>query len=95
MINQKRIKTMQEKEIKLLFKAGVFDSCQAIPVSMSRGWTLKFITRDQEVVTLNLQRSKGEREFKSLDGAAAVARRIGFDWLNVQIGDLQWREKVS
>lgn len=49
---------MQEKEIKLLFKAGVFDSCQAIPVSMSRGWTLKFITRDQEVVTLNLQRSK-------------------------------------
>jgi hypothetical protein len=85
---------MQEKEIKLLFKAGVFESCQAIPISMSRGWTLKFITRDQEVVTLNLQRSKGEREFKSLDGASAVARRIGFDWLNVQIGDLQWREKV-
>jgi hypothetical protein len=94
-MNQNRIKAVQEKEIKLLFKAGVFTSCQAIPVSMSRGWTLKFITRDQEVVTLNLQRSKGEREFKSLDGAAAVARRIGFDWLNVQIGDLQWREKVS
>ncbi|GAA0694703.1 hypothetical protein GCM10009104_22770 [Marinobacterium maritimum] len=86
---------MQEKEIKLLFKAGVFESCQAIPISMSRGWTLKFITRDQEVVTLNLQRSKSEREFKSLDGASAVARRIGFAWLNVQIGDLQWREKVS
>lgn len=86
---------MQEKEIRLLFKAGVFESCQATPISMSRGWTLKFITRDNEVLTLNLQRSNTEREFKSLDGAAAVAKRIGFDWLNVQIGDLQWREKVS
>ncbi|WP_409524211.1 hypothetical protein [Nitrincola sp. MINF-07-Sa-05] len=86
---------MQEREIRLLFKAGVFESCQAIPISMSRGWTLKFITRDQEVVILNLQRSNSEREFKSLDGAAAVARRVGFDWLNVQIGDLKWREKVS
>lgn len=85
---------MQEREIKLLFKAGVFDSCQAIPVSMARGWTLKFVTRDNEVVTLNLQRSKDEREFKSLDGAAAVARRIGFEWLNVQIGELKWREKM-
>ncbi|WP_409523434.1 hypothetical protein [Nitrincola sp. MINF-07-Sa-05] len=86
---------MQEKEIRLLFKAGVFESCQAIPIAMSRGWTLKFITRNQEEVTLNLQRSQTEREFKSLDGAAAVARRVGFDWLNVQIGELKWREKVA
>jgi len=85
---------MQEREIKLLFKAGVFDSCQAAPVSMAKGWTLKFITKQSETLTLNLQRSKGEREFKSLDGAAAVARRIGFEWLNVQIGDLEWQEKV-
>jgi hypothetical protein len=94
MIYQIGIKTMQEREIKLLFKAGVFDSCQAIPVSMARGWTLKFVAKDNEVVTLDLQRSKSEREFKSLDGAAAVARRIGFEWLNVQIGDLKWREKM-
>ena len=85
---------MQEKEIKLLFKAGVFESCQAIPISMARGWTLKFVTKQQDMITLDLQRTKHEREFKSLDGAAAVARRIGFDWLNVQIGDLKWREKV-
>ncbi|MGB0468723.1 MAG: hypothetical protein ACPGF7_14495 [Pontibacterium sp.] len=85
---------MQEREIKLLFKAGVFDSCQAIPISMARGWTLKFVTKQNEVFMLELQRSKGEREFKSLDGASAVARRIGFEWLNVQIGDLKWREKV-
>lgn len=85
---------MQEREIKLLFKAGVFESCQAIPVSMARGWTLKFISKQGEVITLNLQRTKSEREFKSLDGAAAVARRIGFEWLNVQIGDLSWREKM-
>jgi len=85
---------MQEKEVKLLFNAGVFESCQAIPVSMARGWTLKFITKQNDVMTLNLQRSKKEREFKSLDGAAAVARRIGFEWLNVQIGDLKWKEKV-
>jgi len=85
---------MQEKEIRLLFKAGVFESCQATPIAMSRGWTLKFITQNQEVVTLNLQRTATEREFKSLDGAAAVARRVGFDWLNVQIGELKWREKV-
>lgn len=86
---------MQEKEIKLLFKAGVFASCQAIPISMARGWTLKFITRQEEVITLELQRSKSEREFKSLDGAAAVARRIGFEWLKVQIGDLEWQERVK
>lgn len=85
---------MQEREIKLLFTAGVFESCQAIPVSMARGWTLKFISKQGEVITLNLQRTKSEREFKSLDGAAAVARRIGFEWLNVQIGDLSWREKM-
>lgn len=85
---------MQEREVKLLFNAGVFESCQATPVSMARGWTLKFITRQNDVMTLNLQRSKKEREFKSLDGAAAVARRIGFEWLNVQIGDMQWKEKV-
>jgi len=85
---------MQEREIKLLFKAGVFDSCQAIPVSMARGWTLRFLTRENEVITLNLQRGKVEREFKSLDGASAVARRIGFEWLNVQIGELKWREKM-
>lgn len=86
---------MQEREVKLLFKAGVFKSCQATPISMSRGWTLKFITKDEDVFTLELQRSKSEREFKSLDGAAAVARRIGFEWLNVQIGDMSWSEKVS
>ncbi|WP_432470868.1 hypothetical protein [Amphritea sp. HPY] len=63
-------------------------------MSMAKGWTLKFITKQSETLTLNLQRSKGEREFKSLDGAAAVARRIGFEWLNVQIGDLEWQEKV-
>ncbi|WP_201356385.1 hypothetical protein [Amphritea japonica] len=85
---------MQEREIKLLFKAGVFDSCQAAPVSIARGWQLKFITKQAEVMTLDLQRSRKEREFKSLDGAAAVARRIGFEWLNVQIGDMEWQEKV-
>ncbi len=85
---------MQEKEVKLLFNAGFFDSCQAAPVSMARGWTLKFITRQNDVMTLNLQRSNKEREFKSLDGAAAVAKRIGFEWLNVQIGEMTWKEKV-
>lgn len=86
---------MQEKEVRLLFKAGVFDSCQAIPISMARGWTLKFITKQEETITLDLQRSKSEREFKSLDGAAAVAKRIGFEWLNVHLGELEWREKVK
>lgn len=86
---------MQEKEVRLLFKAGVFDSCQAIPISMARGWMLKFVTKQDEVFTLELQRSKSEREFKSLDGAAAVAKRIGFEWLKVQIGDLEWQEKVK
>ncbi|MCV6588339.1 MAG: hypothetical protein OIF57_04815 [Marinobacterium sp.] len=85
---------MQEREIKLLFNAGVFESCLVVPVSMARGWTLKFLAHKGEVMTLNLQRSKGEREFKSLDGAAAVARRIGFDWVNVQLGDIHWKEKV-
>lgn len=86
---------MQEKEVKLLFKAGVFESCQAIPVSMARGWRLKFVTKQGDTITLDLQRSKAEREFKSLDGAAAVAKRIGFEWLKVQIGDLEWQEKVK
>ena len=89
-----RNKTMQEKEIKLLFNANVFDSCQAIPISMARGWTLKFITKDNNVMTLDLQRGSQEREFKSLDGASAVAKRIGFEWLNVHIGDLEWQEKM-
>jgi hypothetical protein len=61
---------------------------------MSRGWTLRFLTRDGETVQLELQRSKKEREFKSLDGAAAVAKRIGFDWLQVRLGELEWQEKV-
>jgi len=86
---------MQEKEITLLFKAGVFESCKASPISMSRGWTLKFVTKDSEEITLNLQRSKKEREFKSLDGAASVAKRIGFEWLDVQLGELTWREKAG
>ncbi|MBT3144932.1 hypothetical protein Q4583_14745 [Neptunomonas phycophila] len=85
---------MQEREIKLLFNAGVFESCHATPIAMSRGWTLKFIAKDENVITLDLQRSKKEREFKSLDGAAAVAKRIGFEWLNVHIGDMEWQEKV-
>lgn len=85
---------MQEKEITLLFRAGVFTRCKAAPIAMSRGWTLKFMTKEEEVLTLNLQRSKGEREFKSLDGAAAVAKRIGFEWLDVQLGDMKWQEKV-
>lgn len=86
---------MQEKEIRLLFKAGVFESAQCAPISMTRGWTLRFLTRDGETVQLELQRSKKEREFKSLDGAAAVAKRIGFDWLQVRLGELEWREKVG
>lgn len=86
---------MQEKEIRLLFNAGVFETCQAMPVSMTKGWYLKFVTHDEETVTLNLQRSKGEREFKSLDGAAAVAKRIGFEWLNVKVGQMKWQEKVA
>ena len=85
---------MQEKEIRLLFNAGVFESCQAMPIVMARGWTLKFIAKDSNVITLDLQRSKKEREFKSLDGASAVARKIGFEWLNVHIGELEWQEKV-
>lgn len=86
---------MQEKEIKLLFKAGVFQSCKASPIAMSRGWRLQFYTRDHEAITLELQRSKSEREFKSLDGAAAVAKRIGFEWLDVQLGEMEWREKAG
>jgi len=94
MTNHLGVKTMQEKEIKLLFNASVFESCQAIPISMSRGWTLKFVTKDDNVMTLDLQRGNKEREFKSLDGASAVAKRIGFEWLNVHIGELEWQEKM-
>jgi len=45
-------------------------------------------------MTLDLQRGNKEREFKSLDGASAVAKRIGFEWLNVHIGELEWQEKM-
>lgn len=86
---------MQERELRLLFKAGCFNACRAIPVSMAKGWRLKFVGADERQEMLTLQRAPREREFKSLDGAVAVARRIGFDWVRVEIGALQWREKAQ
>ncbi len=85
---------MQEKELKLLFNAGCFKLCRAVPVSMARGWNLKFITRDDKEESLTLQRNNTEREFKSLDGAVSVARKVGFDWVRVEIGSLHWEEKI-
>ncbi len=86
---------MLEREIKLLFRTGHLQSCRALPVSMVRGWNLKFRTRDNQEEILTLQRSGTEREFKTLDAAVAVARRIGFEWLNVELGALKWQEKVA
>ncbi len=86
---------MQERELKLLFNAGCFTICRAIPVSMAKGWNLKFVTGDEREEVLTLQREEREREFKSLDGAVSVARRIGFDWVRVEIGNLQWEERLS
>ena len=85
---------MQERELKLLFNAQFFQFCRAVPISMAKGWTLKFRTKDDREETLTLQRGQIEREFKSLDGAVAVARKIGFDWIRVEIGDIQWEEQV-
>ena len=85
---------MQERELKLLFSANCFDFCRAVPVSMAKGWMLKFRTKDDREELLTLQRGQTEREFKSLDGAVAVARKIGFDWVRVEIGEIQWDEQV-
>ncbi|MFT6914805.1 MAG: hypothetical protein ACJAWL_001104 [Motiliproteus sp.] len=86
---------MQERELKLLFNAGCFDLCRAVPVSMAKGWTLRFRTRDAREESLTLQRGLQEREFKSLDGAVSVARKVGFDWVRVEIGAMQWDEQVG
>ncbi|RDE18347.1 hypothetical protein DV711_16960 [Motiliproteus coralliicola] len=86
---------MQERELKLLYNAGFFELCRAVPVSMAKGWTLKFRTKDNREETLMLQRGQREREFKSLDGAVSVARKIGFDWVRVEIGEIQWDEQVG
>lgn len=86
---------MQERELKLLYNAGIFELCRAVPVSMAKGWTLKFRTKDNREETLMLQRGQREREFKSLDGAVSVARKIGFDWVRVEIGEIQWDEQVG
>lgn len=85
---------MQERELKLLFNAKCFEFCRAVPVSMAKGWTLRFRTNDDREELLTLQRGQSEREFKSLDGAVAVARKIGFDWIRVEIGEIQWDEQV-
>ncbi len=85
---------MQERELKLLFNANCFEFCRAVPVSMAKGWVLKFSGKDSSEELLTLQRSRSEREFKSLDGAVAVARKIGFDWIRVEIGEIQWDEQV-
>ncbi len=86
---------MQERELKLLFNANCFECCRAVPVSMAKGWTLKFRTKgDDREELLTLQRGQSEREFKSLDGAVAVARKIGFDWIRVEIGEIEWDEQV-
>ncbi|MEH6471372.1 MAG: hypothetical protein V7752_08980 [Halopseudomonas sp.] len=86
---------MQERELKLLFNAGCFELCRATPISMAKGWTLKFGNKNGSEELLTLQRGLREREFKSLDGAVSVARKIGFDWVRVEIGEIQWDEQVE
>ena len=86
---------MQERELKLLYNAGCFELCRAVPVSMAKGWTLRFRNKNAEEERLTLQRGEREREFKSLDGAVSVARKIGFDWVRVEIGEIQWDEQVT
>ncbi len=85
---------MQEKELRLLFNAGCFKLCRAVPISMAKGWNLRFVTQDDREESLTLQRNNREREFKSLDGAVSVARKVGFDWVRVEIGNLHWEEKI-
>ena len=85
---------MQERDLRLLFTAGHFDSCRAEPISMSRGWVLKFLTKAGGEEILTLQRAEKEREFKTLDSAASAAKRIGFSWMRVEIGSLEWTEPV-
>ncbi len=85
---------MQERELRLLFGAGYFARCRAVPVSMAKGWNLRFVDAKGKEEGLTLQRTGGEREFKSLDGAVSVARKIGFDWVRVEIGALQWDEQL-
>jgi hypothetical protein len=68
---------MQEKEIKLLFHAGVLKSVTIHATPMETTWYLSFSQKKGAYFHMDAQR-KSPRVFKTIDAAFRAAQYIGF-----------------
>lgn len=71
---------MQFKEIKQLFREGVFVKASAY--KCGDAWCLKFERKNGECATLESQRG-GQREFKSIGSVLNTIQKIGFNEFKV------------
>tara|TARA_R110002049_G_scaffold308491_1_gene512689 strand:+ start:6201 stop:6434 length:234 start_codon:yes stop_codon:yes gene_type:complete len=73
---------MLEKELKIRFDSGSLKAASVTPAFMVEGWSLviKDSAGNDHAVTL---KRGGERVFKSIDAACALAREIGFSTAKV------------
>lgn len=89
---------MEERDIRLLFKAGHWKNAIIIPGREAHGWEVLLVSKqqDQEPVTLATKRG-GARIFKTSDAALVWCQQIGFNFVKVQLvpvgGDQQSRSQ--
>jgi hypothetical protein len=73
---------MHEKEIKLLFDAGVLKAVTILKQPLSSGWYLQFNQKGGDTFVMAAQRTP-TRVFKTLDAAFRTVHDIGFEQATV------------
>jgi hypothetical protein len=77
---------LQEPELKILFENGVLKKAIIFNSEMQNGFNVMFEkSKGLEYYGMRLQRDKAPRLFKSIDGAVAACKKIGFRIIEVNL----------
>jgi hypothetical protein len=76
---------LQEKDLKLLFEAGILKACSVTKAMMNdNAYELCIEKKSGEAVALETQRG-GVRQFKDIGSAINTASKIGFKIITVRL----------
>lgn len=80
---------MDSTELQILFDAGALKAAAVVPAPLTAGYNLLIERKSGTPITMaGTRKAKGQlvpRNFKTLDAAAAAARKVGFRAFRVEL----------
>ena len=87
---------MKQKELKLIFDAGLISSVRVVPIPLTNGWCVDVLIKEllvsgSRTATLESDRSSARRRqvrrFATIDSAARFLHRLGLQSFQVDMAD--------